>query len=113
VASRLRKAGLIEGRKPNFYVSALIADATASKADYIRTRAQSDEFYAKLLMDYLKQYGQADRAEINTLLLDKLSDALSDEQKEDKISNLLTNLRRSGKIINAGSRKSPQWKIAE
>jgi ATP-dependent DNA helicase RecG len=113
VASRLRKAGLIEGRKPNFYVSALIADATASKADYIRTRAQSDEFYAKLLMDYLKQYGQADRAEINTLLLDKLSDALNDEQKEDKISNLLTNLRRSGKIINTGSRKSPQWKIAE
>ena len=42
-AARLRKAGLIEGRKPNYYVSALVADATASKVDYIRTRAQDDE----------------------------------------------------------------------
>jgi ATP-dependent DNA helicase RecG len=112
-AGRLRKAGLIEGRKPNFYVSALVADATASKADYIRTRAQDDEFYAKLLADYLKRFGVVDRTEINKLLMVKLSDALSEEQKVDKISNLLTNLRRRGKIINTGSRRAPQWKLAE
>lgn len=112
-AGRLRKAGLIEGRKPNFYVSALVADATASKADYIRTRAQDDEFYAKLLADYLQRFGYVDRTEINKLLMVKLSDALSEEQKIDKISNLLTNLRRSGKIINTGSRRASKWKLAE
>lgn len=106
---RLRKSGLIEGRKPNFHVSALVANATASKADYIRTRAQDDEFYAKLLSDYLARFGQANRAEINKLLMDKLSDALSPAQKEDKISNLLTNMRRSGRIVNAGSKKTPKW----
>lgn len=112
-AVRLRKSGLIEGRKPNFYVSALVAEATSNKADYIRTRAQNDEFYAKLLTDYLERFGQADRGEINKLLVDKLSEALNEEQKEDKISNLLTKLRRSGKIVNAGSRKVPEWKLAE
>ncbi|PPD30931.1 MAG: transcriptional regulator [Methylomonas sp.] len=112
-ASRLRRAGLIEGRKPNFHVSALIADATASKVDYIRTRAQDDLFYAKLLTDYLGKFGSADRTEINKLLMDKLSDALGDEQKQDKISNLLTNLRRGGKIVNTGSRKAPKWALAE
>lgn len=112
-ASRLRRAGLIEGRKPNLHVSAQIADATASKVDYIRTRAQDDLFYAKLLTDYLGKFGSADRAEINKLLVDKLSDALSDEQKQDKISNLLTNLRRGGKIVNTGSRKAPKWALAE
>lgn len=110
-AGRLRKAGLIEGRKPNFHVSALVADATASKVDYIRTRAQDDEFYAKLLTDYLGRFGQAGRAEINKLLVDKLSDALSDEQKEDKIGNLLTKLRRNKRILNTGTRSQPVWRL--
>jgi len=112
-ATRLRKGGLIEGRKPNYLVSAVVASATASKADYIRTRAQDDEFYAKLVTDYLEKFGQADRAEINKLLLGKLSDALDAEQKEKKIANLLTKLRRAGRIKNAGSRGHPIWKIAE
>lgn len=112
-AARLRKSGLIEGRKPNFHVSALVADATASKVAYIRTRAQDDEFYAKLLTDYLAKFGKADRAEINKLLTDKLSDALSDEQKEDKIGNLLTKLRRNKRILNMGTRSQPLWRLAE
>ena len=112
-ATRLRKGGLIEGRKPNYFVSAVVASATASKADYIRTRAQDDEFYAKLVTDYLEKFGQADRAEINKLLLDKLSDALDAGQKEKKIANLLTKLRRAERITNAGSRSHPIWKLAE
>ncbi len=111
--TRLRRAGLIEGRKPNYYVSATVAAATASKAAYIRTRAQDDEFYAKLLTDYLDKYGEASRAEINQLLLPKLSEALTDVQKDKKIANLLTNLRRAGRIRNTGTRGQPVWKLAE
>jgi ATP-dependent DNA helicase RecG len=112
-ATRLRKSGLIEGRKPNYFVSAIVASATASKADYIRTRAQDDEFYAKLVTDYLAKFGQANRSEINRLLLDKLSDVLDQEQKEKKVANLLTKLRRAGRIMNTGSRGHPIWKLAE
>lgn len=111
--ARLRKAGLIEGRKPNLHVSALVADVTASKVDYIRTRTQDDEFYAKLLTDYLRQFGQADRAEINKLLFNKLSEALNEEQKEVKIGNLLTKLRRNKRIVNAGTRSQPLWQLSE
>lgn len=111
--ARLKRAGLIEGRKPHFHVSASVAKATASKADYIRTRAQDDEFYAKLITDYLQQFGQATRVEIDKLLLDKLSDALKPEQKQRKIGNLLTKLRRRGLILNTGSRGKPEWKLAE
>lgn len=112
-AAHLRKAGLIEGRKPKYFVSAKVAAATAGKADYIRTRAQDDEFYAKLLTDYLEKFGEASRAEINKLLLDKLSDVLDAGQKEKKIANLLTKLRRAGRITNTGSRGQPAWKLAE
>lgn len=111
--TRLKRAGLIEGRKPRFHVSAQVAKATGSMADYIRTRAQDDAFYAKLVTDYLRQSGQASRADIDKLLLDKLSDALSDDKKIKKISNLLTKLRRQGVIFNAGTRGKPAWVLAE
>lgn len=110
---RLKRMKLIEGRKPRYHVSATVAEATASKADYIRTRAQDDEFYAKLLTDYLRKFGQASRAEINQLLLPKLSDALDDRQKYNKVSSLLTKLRRGGVMVNTGSDTAPSWRLAE
>lgn len=116
-ARHLRREGLIEGRKPRYHVSAVVADATASRADYILTRAQDDEYYAKLLTDFLDDFGngglkvKAGRRNIEKLLLNKFSDALSNEQKQQKLSNLLTKLRRSGRIRNAGSNKAPQWEI--
>ena len=112
-AAGLRRAGLIEGRKPNYHVSAQVAAAADGKAAYIRTRAQDDEFYAKLLTDYLAKFGQADRAEINRLLLDKLSDALTAPQRYNKVSNLLGKLRRRGAIQNTGSDSAPVWRLAE
>jgi ATP-dependent DNA helicase RecG len=111
--SRLKRAGLIEGRKPRFHVSASVAKVTGNMADYIRTRAQDDEFYAKLIMDYLQQSGQASRADIDNLLSGKLSDALTPDQKQRKIGNLLTKLRRHGRILNVGTRGKPEWKLAE
>lgn len=112
-ATRLRKGGLIEGRKPNYFVSSSVAEVTSSKADYIRTRNLDDEFYAKLLTDYLERFGQATRVEVDKLLLPKLSEVLSDEQKQNKVSNLLTKLRRNGRIRNTGSRGHPVWQLAE
>jgi ATP-dependent DNA helicase RecG len=113
IVKQLRRAGLVEGRKPNLYVSASIAKATNSKVDYIRTRAQDDEFYAKLLTDYLEKFGEASRSEINKLLLDKLSDALDETQKSTKIASLLTKLRRRGLILNKGNDRVPCWVLAE
>ncbi len=109
VVKHLRRARLVEGRKPHLYVSASVATATASKAEYIRTRAQDDAFYARLVQDYLTQFGASPRLEIEKLLWDKLSDVLDAAQKRNKISNLLSNMRRAGKISNIGARKAPSW----
>lgn len=112
-AARLRKAGLIEGRKPNLFVSASVAKATASLEDYLRTRGQDDAFYLKLITDYLAMKGEASRADINKLLLDKLSEALSEKQKAIKVSSLLTKLRRKETIVNVGSDTASCWKLVE
>lgn len=109
----LRRIGLVEGRKPNLHVSAMVAAATDKKADYIRTRAQSDAHYGKLILDYLEQYGSASRKDIDKLLWKILSEALDDDQKRHKIANLLSNLRRAKKIKNFGSNKTPEWRLAE
>lgn len=109
----LRRAGLVEGRKPNLFVSASVAKVTDKKAAYIHMRAQDDDYYAKLITDYLTKFGHASRADIDALLLGKLSVALDEEQKKNKVGNLLTNLRRAGKIRNTGPRKTPRWEIAE
>ncbi|PCF93533.1 transcriptional regulator [Vreelandella nigrificans] len=111
MVSRLRRAKLIEGRQPNLRVSAEIATATATKAQYIHTRGQDDAFYAKLVIDYLAKFGSASRQEIDTLLWDKLSDALDEPKKKTKVGNILTKLRRAGQIRNAGSRGAPEWRL--
>jgi ATP-dependent DNA helicase RecG len=108
--TRLKRAGLVEGRKPNLHVSAMVAAATDNKAEYIRTRAQDDDHYMKLIMDYLHTYESASRQDIDGLIKKHLSAALDDEQKGRKVGNLLTKLRRADRIYNAGSDKKPIWK---
>jgi ATP-dependent DNA helicase RecG len=107
----LRKEKLIEGRKPNFHVSAFVADAPATQTDYIHTRAQDNAYYQKLIIDYLEKFNSATRKEIDKLLWTKLSNALDKTQKLKKIDNLLTHLRNKGEIMNIGSRKSPIWQL--
>lgn len=111
--NHLRRSKLIEGRKPNLHVSAVVANATDSRAEYIRTRALDDDYYKKLIANYLAKFGSATRADIDNFLKDKLSDALTDYQKARKIGNLLTNMRRARTIKNQGSRSNPAWRLAE
>lgn len=106
---RLRKAGLVEGRKPHLHISSHLAQATQAQTDYIKTRRQDDMFYQKLILDYLTHFGQATRQDIDALLLDKLPGVLNPRQKSNKIGSLLSNLRRANKIKNKGSRTAPEW----
>lgn len=109
---RLKRVHLIEGRRPNLlHVSSVVASATDTKASYIRTRGQSDTHYAKLVTDYLTEFGSATRQEINELLWPTLSDALNDKQKTDKITNVLAKMRRGGQIHNTGTRQLSRWEL--
>jgi ATP-dependent DNA helicase RecG len=112
-AGRLRKAKLIEGRFPNYYISAKVADWTAQKARYIRNRAFDDDYYRHLVTEYIQKYQRANRKELDDLLLPKLSDALSPDQKQHKIRNLIQFLRRNKTIQNIGTRNAPIWVLAE
>lgn len=110
---RLKRSRLIEGRKPHFHVSAAIANATDSRAAYIKTRALDNNYYRRLVIEYLQKFGHATRADIDGLLMQKLSDSLDGNQKVTKIGNLLTSMRKAGIIRNTGVRGIPRWMLVQ
>ncbi len=112
VLRELRKRGLVEGRRPALHISAKVAAAVGREGDYIRTRRQDDAHYKHLILDYLKQFGEASRDDFRRLLNNKLPELLTDEQKESKVHNLLTALKREGKIVRSGqSLSSARWRL--
>lgn len=109
----LKRLKLIEGRKPHLHVSASIADISNTKAAYIKTRTLDDRHYRKLVVEYLEKFREASREDVDGFLLAKLGDALDAKQKQTKIGNLLTGMRKAGVIHNTGSRAKPCWQLAE
>ncbi|MGP5578244.1 RNA-binding domain-containing protein [Corynebacterium flavescens] len=109
--ARLRKAKLIEGRGRGTRISSAIAAAIDQKADYIRTRAQDDAHYTRLIVDYLTEYGGASRKEIDELLSKFLPEILDVTQRRSKVTNLLTRMRKDATIYNAGTQQKPRWEL--
>lgn len=107
----LKAKKLIEGRRPNLFVSAEIAAATETKAEYIKKRAFDKDHYKAMVIAYLNQFGEAKRDDIDRLLLDKLSDALSDDQKENFVTNLLQEMRKDGTIRTEGQKRWAVWRL--
>jgi ATP-dependent DNA helicase RecG len=97
-ATLLKKAGLIEGRKPNYFVTASVAEATDDKSTYILNKAFDDEHYKKMIEAYLEKFKKGIRADFESLIIPKLSDVLSDIQKKDKVKNLLQSMKRENRI---------------
>jgi ATP-dependent DNA helicase RecG len=109
----LRRRGLIEGRKPALHLSAKVAAATDDKGRYIRHRRQDDAHYRHLILDYLAQFKEASRQDLRDLLMPKLPEAMNIEQREHKIHNLTTALRKSGQIERVGtSLQHARWRLA-
>ena len=95
---RLRSQKLVEGRLTSLYLSASASKSIDESTSYIKNKGFDDKYYKDLIVEYLKQYGKAKKKDIRGLLWDKLPDALSDVQKENKIRNMLTMLKKQGII---------------
>jgi ATP-dependent DNA helicase RecG len=62
-----------------------------------------------LITKYLVGFGSAKRLDINGLLLDKLPEVLSLEQKNNKVKNLLQALKQEGVIKSQGK----SWRMSK
>jgi ATP-dependent DNA helicase RecG len=107
-AKMLKKKGFVEGRKPNYFISAHIAEATNQKAEYTRNKGLDKEVLMSFIMKHIGHYGFATREEIDTLLLDKLPDYMDSKQRKKKIENILQEMKKD-KIRNSGTSRFPKW----
>jgi ATP-dependent DNA helicase RecG len=108
---RLKAAGLVEGRFPDLIVAAQLAKATGNAARHILERGFGKSYYLDLILALVAEHGPVGRAEIDQLLMPRLPERLSTEQKRRKVQNLMQELRRDGRITNLGERARPQWAL--
>ena len=103
--AHLRKYNLVEGRVGSLYLSAPLAKSDDEKAAYIKNKGFSSKYYKDLIVDYIKEFGKANKQQIRILLLDRLPDTMSEGQKDRKILTFLTQLRKEGIITRDSSSK--------
>ncbi len=104
---------LIEGRRPNLFVSAEVAAATDDKVANIRNRAFDKEYYKDLVVACLKEFSEANRQQIDRLLKGKLSNALDGDQKKKFVTNLLQEMKRDGTIAPSGTTRWAKWRMSK
>jgi ATP-dependent DNA helicase RecG len=107
--NHLKSRNLIEGRKPNFYISLKVAKTTGQKAAYSKNRAFDKAYYLDLIVKAIREHGFVERADVDELLWEKLPEWMDPKQKKNKITNLLSELRIVGKTSNIGSFAKSRW----
>ena len=107
---QLKAKGLIEGRKPNFYIGMSVAKAIDKEGEFIKLQGLDDDFYKKLILKFIDKFGSASRQQIRELLKDKLPDIYNHDQKSNKIKNLIQNMsKKDNTIVNVGSNRYSKW----
>jgi ATP-dependent DNA helicase RecG len=109
----LKKKHLIEGRKPNYYISARIAQTTGQKAEYTKAKGFEKDKYFQLILNCIKQHSFAERKDIDALLWDVLPNKLAEKQKKTKINHLLTDLKQKELIENIGNDFKSKWVLVK
>ncbi len=110
----LKQKKLVEGRRPNIYVSAKIAKATDREVEYILESGFDDSHYKELILKLVREFGSAKSEQINKMLMPKLPDILDVQKKKHKVRNLLQEMaKKDGSIHNAGGRgKGARWELS-
>ena len=104
----LKKRKFVKGRRPNIFLSANVIQTAEDEtliAEYIRNKEFDDDYYQKMILDYLRKWKEASRKQIENLLWDKFPDALDEKARFVKITNLLQTLRKAELItLNKGKK---------
>ena len=109
-AQHLRGKGLVEGKKPNFIISAKVAQTTGQVATYLNLKGEDTAYCTQKLLELIRMNEKGTRKdEIWALLKNKLPEHLTEKQKGNRISYFLTKLKADGLIENTGSDAFPNW----
>lgn len=108
--AHLRKFHLVEGRASNLFLAAPLAKSDDDKAKYIKNKGFNNQYYQDMIVDYIRQFGKANKQQLRVLIADKLPDNMSDAQKDRKILSFLMKLKKDGIITrDSDSRQRSNW----
>ena len=93
VAKRLKRKGLVEGRRPRLRVAVPVAEATGTKVDYLEKRGQTDEWLMALVHDRIKKSGPLSKTEIVELIRPHMPSGSTDRQCANKVDNLMRKMK--------------------
>lgn len=111
-AAHLRRKGLIEGRKPNFFLSANVASSTNEQVAYTRNKGLEKERLKQFVLSHLQQFQTSSRENLDNLLIPMLPAGLTNQQKRDKVKNLLTEMRaRDLSVYSEGRGPAAVWRL--
>lgn len=108
----LRKHKLIEGRKSNLYISKGIAQTTGQKVSYSKHKGLDSKACEEMLLNSLRDHRSLSKPEVVELLWNVLPDLLTNEQKHNRINNMLSKLRINGKIYCKARGNISIWYIS-
>lgn len=105
---RLAEEGLVTGppKSPTIRPPDRDPGTQRDRRAGIRER-QRDQVFA-----LIAERGPVGRAEIEAASLAELPEGLSEARKRTLVSNLIQELRRTGRIVNRGTRRKPAWEAA-
>ena len=104
---RLSAEGLIADFGPGLRVAS--ASGTGDSASAASNRARQ----RNRLLALVRSRGPISRREIDRAMAAYFPGGLSEERQRVLTQNLIQELRRTGRIVNRGSRKKPLWTVAE
>lgn len=106
----LKSKKLIEGRKPNFYISSKVALVVGEKGDCIKMRGFKDDHYKRMILEYLAKHKTATKGDIDNLILELLPTILDINKKKNKLRNIIYAMSNKDNIIkNIGTNRKPKW----
>lgn len=105
----LKSKKLVEGRKSSCIISSDVAKKTNQETDYMKLKGIDDAYCKKMILDYIKKFGSAKRIQLENMLLEKLPDVLTEDQKKNKIKNILQALKKDKIIQIDKTSTSREW----
>src|SRR5690606_10635226 len=89
-ARLLKSKGLIEGKRPNYIISANIAKTTGQVATYLNLKGENTTYCKNKILELIRiNKSGTNKKEIRELLRNKLPEQLDDKQRDNKISYYL------------------------
>lgn len=98
----LKKKKLIDGKKPNYRITASFEN--------VKDKLHDNDYFKKQILKLLENTQKITREQIDKALFGILPSKLDPEQKKNKINNLINSLaNKDKKIKNIGSKTQPIW----